>query len=232
MRDEIFKHWGDEKFSFNESVASVFDDMISRSVPFYSVSMELVCNFLAKILPQSARVLDLGCSTANTLLALHALRSDLRLCGIDSSEAMIELATRKARAHGASLELGLGDITLCELGTSDAVILNYTLQFIEPLKRADFLGKISASLGAKGVLVLSEKLQTSFSDEITELYEDYKNSQGYSRFEIAKKREALNNVLIPLSEEENKKLCLEAGFSGFECVFRWANFATFIATKS
>lgn len=232
MRDEIFKHWGDEKFSFNESVASVFDDMISRSVPFYSVSMELVCKFLAKILPSNARVLDLGCSTANTLLALHALRVDLRLCGIDSSEAMIELATRKARAHGASLELGLGDITLCELGTSDAVILNYTLQFIEPLKRADFLAKISASLGAKGILVLSEKLQTAFSNEITELYEDYKNSQGYSRFEIAKKREALNNVLIPLSQEENKKLCLEAGFSSFECIFRWANFATFIATKN
>ena len=43
------------------------------------------------------------------------------------------------------------------------------------------------------------------------------------------KREALENVLVPYSEEENIKMALHNGFSHCEVIFRWANFATFIA---
>lgn len=233
MKDEIFKHWGDEKFSFNESVASVFDDMIARSVPFYKQSSELVCQILARVLPDGSSVLDLGCSTANTLLALFALRKDLILKGIDSSGAMLDLAKNKAKAHGASIELVLGDITDCELGKNNAVILNYTLQFIKPNLRADFLAKVCDSLEPGGMLILSEKLElnNALNGVITAIYENYKEAQGYSKIEIAKKREALSSVLIPNSAKANENLCLNAGFSAFECIFRWGNFATFVAIK-
>jgi hypothetical protein len=46
-----------------------------------------------------------------------------------------------------------------------------------------------------------------------------------------KKREALENVLIPYTEEENKKMILDAGFTHCETIFKWVNFATFIAIK-
>ena len=233
MRDDIFTRWGDEKFSFNESVASVFDDMISRSVPFYKLSNELICLLLAKTLRQNARVLDLGCSLASTLLELHAKRDDLELVGIDSSAAMIELASKKALAHGAKIKLIIGDILTNELGQNDAVILNYTLQFLKPHLRADFLKKIFFSLRKNSVLILSEKLECAkpINTAITQIYEEYKEAQGYSKLEIAKKKEALNSVLIPLSAKDNEKLCFEAGFSTFECIFRWGNFATFVAVK-
>jgi len=45
------------------------------------------------------------------------------------------------------------------------------------------------------------------------------------------KREALENVLIPYSYEENKKMTKDAGFSHFDCIFKWVNFGTFIAIK-
>lgn len=233
MRDDIFTRWGDEKFSFNESVASVFDDMISRSVPFYKDSSELACALLAKTLRQNARVLDLGCSLASTLLELHSRRSDLELVGIDSSAAMIELASKKAAAHGAKIELIIGDILTNELGQNDAVILNYTLQFLELNQRAELLKKIFSSLKSSGVLILSEKLECAkpLNTAMTEIYEEYKEAQGYSKLEIAKKKEALSSVLIPLGAKDNEKLCREAGFSAFECLFRWANFATFVAIK-
>jgi tRNA (cmo5U34)-methyltransferase len=41
----------------------------------------------------------------------------------------------------------------------------------------------------------------------------------------------LENVLIPYTEEENKKMILDAGFSHCETIFKWVNFATFIAIK-
>lgn len=46
-----------------------------------------------------------------------------------------------------------------------------------------------------------------------------------------KKREALENVLIPYTEDENKKMIKDAGFKHCETLFKWVNFATFIAIK-
>jgi tRNA (cmo5U34)-methyltransferase len=66
---------------------------------------------------------------------------------------------------------------------------------------------------------------------IWQLYFDFKRQQGYSDFEIAQKREALENVLIPYTEEENKAMLKNAGFSTIETIFKWGNFATFIAKK-
>lgn len=34
-----------KQFEFDENVASVFDDMISRSVPYYAISSDLIANF-------------------------------------------------------------------------------------------------------------------------------------------------------------------------------------------
>ena len=62
-------------------------------------------------------------------------------------------------------------------------------------------------------------------------YLQNKKKQGYSEFEITKKREALENVLVPYSERENKKMLRDCGFKGIETLFRWVNFATFIAMK-
>ena len=45
------------------------------------------------------------------------------------------------------------------------------------------------------------------------------------------KREALENVLIPFTIEENIKMCNQAGFKQVSTVFQWANFVTFVAKK-
>ena len=40
MKDELFKEKLTKQFEFDKSVASVFDDMINRSVPFYRENLE------------------------------------------------------------------------------------------------------------------------------------------------------------------------------------------------
>ena len=42
VRDEVFKTAINKQFEFDESVASVFDDMVFRSVPFYKQTQELI----------------------------------------------------------------------------------------------------------------------------------------------------------------------------------------------
>ncbi|MCI6989072.1 MAG: carboxy-S-adenosyl-L-methionine synthase CmoA [Campylobacter sp.] len=234
MRDEIFKAKIEKQFEFDESVASVFDDMISRSVPYYSVSLELICDILSRLLKDGARVFDLGSSTANLLLGLFLKRPDLNLNGIDSSLAMIQNAKNKTKAYGANIKFINSDILNSDFSGSDAIILNYTLQFIRPILREDFIRKIYSNLNGGGVFILSEKLifeDNKLTKEMIEIYESYKQKQGYSDFEIAQKRKALENVLIPYTQSENIRLCQKAGFKNIECIFRWGNFASFIAFK-
>lgn len=234
LKDEIFLNERKKQFEFDASVASVFDDMISRSVPYYDISSELITDLLSKRLARGARVIDLGCSTATTLLLLWQKRTDLALFGIDEANAMIERAREKCKAFGAQIDLGVGDILGIELFDYDAVILNYTLQFIRPLRRAELVRGIYEGLNDGGVFVFSEKIiyeDKRFAKEMIDIYEDYKLAQGYSRYEIAQKREALENVLIPYTEEENRALMLEAGFLRVESVFKWGNFMSFICFK-
>ncbi|WP_169752482.1 carboxy-S-adenosyl-L-methionine synthase CmoA [Campylobacter mucosalis] len=234
MKDKIFTKPIKKQFEFDEAVVSVFDDMIGRSVPYYGVCVDLITQILAKNLAKNASVIDLGCSTATTLLSIYEARGDLVLSGIDSSEAMIKTAKDKAQAYGARLNLEVGDILEREISGFDAVLLNYTLQFIRPIKRAEFVAKIYNSLNENGIFIFSEKIiyeDKKFAKNMIEIYENYKQSQGYSRYEIAQKREALENVLIPYTEDENRTLVLNAGFKRVESVFKWGNFMSFVAFK-
>lgn len=233
MRDEIFKEPIKKQFEFDNSVASVFDDMINRSVPYYGVAQNLIVEILIQRLKENMCVIDLGCSTASTLLKIAHIRSDLKLVGVDNAKAMIENARAKISAFGADISLIEADILELEFN-ADAVLMNYTLQFIRPPKRQEFVNKIYSSLNENGIFIFSEKLvfdDKIFTKNMIEIYEKYKLEQGYSRYEIAQKREALENVLIPYTEQENMALAKQAGFKDIQCVFKWGNFATFVAFK-
>ena len=81
---------------------------------------------------------------------------------------------------------------------------------------------------------MAEKLiydDKTLAAQMIEIYENYKQKQGYSAFEIAQKRKALENILIPFSETENRQMLKNAGFKIVEVIFKWANFAVFLAKK-
>ena len=234
MKDEVFKTPISKQFEFDESVASVFDDMITRSVPFYQISSDLICEILQKTLKNDAKIVDFGCSTGAILLKLAQISPDFKLTGVDNSSSMLKNAQNKALAYGSKIDFINADILSFDFSGVDAVILNYTLQFIRPIKREKFIAKIYANLAPGGVLIMSEKLvveNANLQKNIIEIYENYKISQGYSQFEIAQKRQALENVLIPFKESENTEMLENAGFTTIETVFKWANFATFFAQK-
>jgi len=234
-KDEVFKQKITKQFEFDENVASVFDDMLNRSVPFYGTMLDLTTKFALKYLTNSNRIYDLGCSTATTLINIaQNSNTKLELIGIDNSTAMLQRAKNKAQAYGIELKLINDDIFNIDLKSSSVIISNYTLQFIRPLKREQLIKKIYDSLDEGAVFIFSEKVITDdkiLNKQFIDEYYNFKKSQGYSEFEISQKREALENVLIPYSYEENKQMIKDAGFKHFDCLFKWINFATFIAIK-
>ena len=71
-----------------------------------------------------------------------------------------------------------------------------------------------------------------FNRLFIDLYYEYKKNMGYSKVEISRKREALENVLIPYRADENIKLLKNSGFKSVEIFFKWFNFTGIIAVKS
>ena len=235
MNDTVFTKPIKKQFEFDAEVAAVFDDMLERSVPFYKESQKITQFFTHKNLSEGGVVYDLGCSTASLLLNIHrGLNVRAELVGLDNSEAMLEQARRKCEAYGVNIEVVNADILEYDYKEADVFISNYTLQFIRPLVREELVKTIASSLKKEGVFIFSEKVishHSKLNKDLIECYYDFKKTQGYSEYEIVQKREALENVLVPYSEEENITMAKNAGFTHCEVVFRWANFATFIAIR-
>ncbi|MCF6330807.1 MAG: carboxy-S-adenosyl-L-methionine synthase CmoA [Sulfurimonas sp.] len=235
MNDKVFAKPIKKQFEFDEEVAAVFDDMLSRSIPFYEQSQDITKYFALKALQNGGIIYDLGCSTATLLINVkRELKSDAKLVGLDNSEAMLNQARKKALAFGAEIELKNADILTYDYEKANVFVSNYTLQFIRPLVREELVKKIASSLKKDGVFIFSEKVishHPKLNKDLIEHYYDFKKEQGYSEYEISQKREALENVLVPYSADENIKMALNSGFSHCEAVFRWANFTTFIAMK-
>jgi tRNA (cmo5U34)-methyltransferase len=238
-RDDIFNlEKIDEDFVFNDQVAEVFDDMLDRSIPYYRRIIDMTARLLEQYLQPGDRVYDLGCSTGTTLLALaERLKAPaLQYVGVDSSSAMIRKAVGKAEnfSRAGAVRFVEKDIMELDVENVGAIILNYTLQFIRPLQREKFLRQVYGFLRPGGVLIMSEKVicgDSRVNREFIEFYYQYKKERGYSDLEIARKREALENVLIPFTGRENENILRHAGFGNIERFFQWFNFVSFVAVK-
>ena len=239
-KDEVFARddvpVGD--FAFNATVASVFDDMVSRSVPYYEEMQRMVCELAADFAQPRTNLYDIGCSTATTLLALDGvIDPDIHFIGIDNAPDMLEKAAQKIRTANTNrpIELNVVDLNQgFQMENASVATMLLTLQFVRPLYRERVMKAIHSGLNDQGCLLLVEKLtseDTTFNRLFIEHYYDFKRRNGYSEIEISKKREALENVLIPYRLDENVQLLKEVGFRTVEVFFRWYNFCGIIAVK-
>ncbi|NOR56403.1 MAG: carboxy-S-adenosyl-L-methionine synthase CmoA [Sulfurovum sp.] len=235
VEDKVFTEKISKKFEFDEAVAAVFDDMLSRSVPFYNEVRKLIVSLILKEQKEGLKILDLGSSTAKFLLDLHTkMDVKMQLKGLDNSQAMLDRAEQKCQAFGADITLELADMLSYDYAEEDVIVANYTLQFIRPMQRLELVKALFAGLKEDGMFIFSEKVvfeDKVLDKEMIDIYYAYKKEQGYSEYEIAQKREALENVLIPFTIKENIQMCKDAGFTKIETVFQWANFVTFVVKK-
>jgi tRNA (cmo5U34)-methyltransferase len=225
-------------FKFDERTAAVFDDMVDRSVPYYSEMQRMTGELAADFATAGTRLYDLGCATGTTLCLLDAhVPRDVRFVGVDNSVEMLA----KAKDKMSQLSAGRAtDFVVADLHTervvqdASVVVMLLTLQFIRPVFRERVMQNIYDGMNNNGALILIEKItvrNSLFSRLFIQHYYEMKQRNGYSAVEIANKREALENVLIPYRPEENQELLQRVGFTQCEEFFRWYNFSGTIAVK-
>lgn len=225
-------------FRFDESVVSVFPDMIRRSVPGYEAIINMIGELGGRYAQANSVCYDLGSSLGAATLAMrHSIRAEgCRIMSVDNSQAMLDRAETILQQDGGDLpvELHCADIADIAIENASVVVLNFTLQFIPVERRAALIEKIYRGLLPGGVLILSEKV--SFSDPqhqalMIELHHNFKRANGYSDLEIAQKRSALEKVLLPETLATHQQRCKQAGFASVDVWFQCFNFASMLAIK-
>jgi tRNA (cmo5U34)-methyltransferase len=215
--------------------------MVSRSVPFYDELQTMLADLAVQFVPdQDGRVCDLGCSTGTTLdliLSSPSCPPGTHGFGVDNAPAMLDQAREKLALHVSANRVTLLQADLdsaLELPPMNVVLMNWTLQFVRPIHREGLLQRIYSALRPGGVLLMAEKVlvEDSLLNRLyIELYYRYKARQGYTAEEIQRKRESLENVLVPYRVEENVELLKRCGFSTVDTCFRWFNWAAFVAIR-
>lgn len=225
-------------FTFDESVAEVFPDMIQRSIPGYSNIITAIGMLASRFVTENSNVYDLGCSRgAATLSARRNIdKTGVKIIGVDNSQPMVERCRQHINAYQSAVpvEIICDDIRQVEIKNASMVILNFTLQFLPPEDRKALLEKIYQGLNPNGVLVLSEKFR--FEDErvdelLIDLHHQFKRANGYSELEVSQKRTALENVMRTDSITTHKARLADVGFNQVELWFQCFNFGSMIAVK-
>jgi tRNA (cmo5U34)-methyltransferase len=238
--DKIFKEKfvKSTDFKFNAAVVNVFDDMVLRSVPFYLEIQRMMAELASDYAQPETTLYDLGCSTGTTFLAINSfVDPSVSFTGIDESEEMLERCRKNLEKRGLTRPVTLlaADMNKeVNLENASVVVLCLALQFVRPINRQKLLNSIYAQMNPKGILILVEKIlgeSSEFNRQFIKYYYDMKRRNNYDDMEIAQKREALENVLIPYKLSEDIEMLHIAGFKTCEVFFKWHNFAGMVAQK-
>ncbi len=225
-------------FAFDQRVVDVFPDMIRRSVPAYETVVPLSALVASQHVPADGLVYDLGCSRGATTAALLTYCDpSVRIVGVDNSQPMIDAARETmpqltSASAAQRVEWRCTDIKDTAIERASAVVMNYTLQFIEPPERQQLLQRIANNLLPGAPLIYAEKVvldnpsDQAWADQV---HLEFKRANGYSELEVAQKRSALERVMVPDTLDTHLARLQNVGFSDARVWFSCLNWAAFIA---
>ena len=224
------------RFAFDEHVVEVFPDMIQRSVPGYATIIAMTGVMAGKYAQTASNCYDLGCSLGASTLAMarEIGKRDCQIIGVDNSSAMISRCEDYIADIPQSISLRCENIQDTQITNASVVVLNFTLQFVPAEQRAALIQNISDAMRPGGILILSEKIQFSdphLQELNTDLHHAFKRANGYSELEVAQKRSAIEDVLIPETLAKHQQRLRDAGFSSIDVWFQSFNFASLVAIK-
>jgi tRNA (cmo5U34)-methyltransferase len=239
-KDEIYKAHSAEagSFTFDDNVAGVFPDMLQRSIPGYATTLDAIGALAARYVAAGTRCYDLGCSLGAATLAMrrHIRETGCQIHAVDRADAMVRRC-REIVARDESptpVFVDAADVRDVEIRNASMVVMNYTLQFLPTADREALIRRIHDGMTEGGVFVLSEKVADDdpvVESLLVDLHHDFKRANDYSALEIARKRSALENVLIPETTAAHLDRLRDAGFARAGVWLKHYNFLSIVAIR-
>ena len=223
-------------WNFRGNVFKYFDKHINKSIPLYKESQQLYLNLSDFFIQDKARIIDLGSSTGTFLEQLYVRHNKnqkkLKFIGVDNTSEMINFCKRKYKSKKILFQKK--DVLKVNLSNTCIISSFYTIQFISPKKRQILINKIYKSLNWGGAFFFIEKVRGSdarFQDILTQIYNEFKLTQGFSSEEIIGKSRSLKGVMEPFSTLGNIQMLKRSGFKDIMTIFKYGSFEGFLAIK-
>lgn len=226
-------------WKFDEKVASCFDDMLGRSIPQYEVMRGICYEVGRKFVRDGSTIMDLGASRGEAIARFIAeFGKEVSYCAVEISEPMLK-AMENRFLHYQSVEYPI-QILKHDLRNGvpekscSLIMCVLTLQFTPIEYRLKIMRSIYKNLLPGGAVIFVEKVignGAELDELLVELYLQMKKRNGYTDEEISRKRLSLEGVLVPLTSKWNEELLSLAGFSYWDCIWRYLNFSAWVAVK-
>jgi SAM-dependent methyltransferase len=167
---------------------------------------------------EDATIVDVGSALGHTIEKFNAA-SYKNVYGVEASTAMFD--NSKYQAYIKVSE------TFPKEWHADFVMANWTLHFVN--ERKQYIQDVYNALTSNGTFVLSDK--TPQSDDIKELYYDFKRSNGVTDSYIYEKEQKLKGYMNLLPVEWYIDTLKEIGFKNVQIINSRLGFVTFYAEK-
>jgi tRNA (cmo5U34)-methyltransferase len=228
-------------WQFSPEVAAVFDEHVEASVPFYQPIQELAAEVADWAAPAGATIADLGAATGTTCERIQRRHPDRGYTFhlYDAAEEMLDRARGKLvgakvlptqiLSYQQRLEAGLRH------SFASLTLALFTLQFLDPTDRHAVLQMARGCARDEGALLVAEKLRlpdSRWHEIAAAVSHDWKAARGIGHEAIRAKERALRGVLVPLTDDQNRRMITAAGWAGVEVLFRWHSWAVYGAFAS
>lgn len=221
----------EERFKADE--AQNYDEVIRRRIPLYAEIQSLMVSLLPFSKKEYIRVLDLGCGTGGTSIALLKEFPLARVTGVDSSQAMLEVVSGKVKQTTWRIDFLCQDIKdplpQCEDGF-DAILSAFSLHYLNEEEKKgvfarclSFLKPGGIFIDAEAVISPSEKVYQSYLEK----WKEFQRCNGFSDEEIGTHMLKFIRDVKPVTVERQVELMADAGFADVECYFKYLNWAVF-----
>lgn len=224
-----------QQWSFDNDVASHFDEHVQMSVPVYQEGHELI-GFLSDFFIKEGSVFyEIGCSTGaliHKIYTRHSQKAATRFIGVEPVQNMI--AQAKKRTGNLPIEYVHNTIENIDMEACDFIASYYCLQFIPLTKRIMAYEKLYDALIPGGALILFEKEvidDSKINEMIESCYLKFKLSRGFSVDEIIAKKFSLEGMMRPCTERENRKILAEVGFKQIATIMKYGEFHGYLCIK-
>ena len=205
-----------EKWEFDDSVASRFQEEARSNIPDYDRVIEMCVDLAKRKLGSDDLIVDVGSALGHTVDVFKQI-GYTNVIGVESSQAMINNSLHKE------------SIVLCDTFPDvhpKFVMANWTLHFVD--ERRKYIEDVYASMES-GTFILTDK--TPQSDEVKEMYYDFKRSHGISDTYIYEKEHKLKGYMTLLPIQWYLDTLTSVGFTNVQIINSKYGFVTFYCEK-
>ena len=244
MRDNHLQPEG-QKWSFDESVAAAFPEMLQNSVPGYDVMRWTTTELASRFIRNKqdcliTKIADLGASRGDSFKPLLERFPDLRVVAYECSEPMrktldsIQGPPENPQPVTLPVNADLRTASFSGFGPFCVALSILTLMFVPPEHRLSLLHRVYDSLLPGGAFFIVEKTLCEYpvtNEMLFAEYEDMKRRNGYTDEQILRKKVSLEGVLMPLPASTTENMLKAVGFREVQSYWRTLQFCGWVCVK-